>query len=39
MKQLTTEGNTISFSSIIKEAILSDPMTADAFTNKGWTIA
>lgn len=39
MKQLTTEGYTISFSSIIKEAILSDPMTADAFTNKGWTIA
>lgn len=39
MKQLTTEGYTIRFSSIIKEAILSDPMTADAFTNKGWTIA
>ena len=39
MKQLTTEGYTIIFSTMIKEAILSDPMTADAFTNKGWTIA
>ena len=31
--------NTITFSAAVKEAILADQETADAFTNKGWTIA
>lgn len=34
-----TAGYSITFSAAVKAAILADQPTADAFTNKGWTIA
>lgn len=36
---LPVANNTVTFSSAVKAAILADQATADAFTNKGWTIA
>lgn len=36
---LPVANNTVTFSSAVKAAILADQTTADAFTNKGWTIA
>ena len=34
-----TQGYAITFNAAVKSAILADQPTADAFTNKGWTIA
>lgn len=34
-----TDGYSITFSAAVKAAILADQPTADAFTNRGWTIA
>ena len=39
LQQLSTEGYSITFHPNVKAAILADQETADAFTNKGWTIA